>query len=317
MLLGRKPSFCQRSFSPSRRAAFTLVELLVVIAIISVLMGLLLPAVQAAREAARRIQCANNLKQMGLAAHNYADTLGSFPAGCLLLNPAWTDQRFYWSGQLMPFMEQTTLYETLDPSQPWDVYQPNINAMRLGMPNFVCPSAAAPEVFDQNVTDRKTSTYLGCASGVVAMETGPSPILCDLQLDGALYTNSRTRHASFTDGLSNSMFIGECLFLPGVTGPDNNNGMQIIDHWQIGSPGMANNEMSECLGTTAVGINLYKFHPNTFIENIELGYSSRHPGIIQGVFADGHVQSINNGIEAKVWSAAGTRDGAEPFSIGN
>jgi prepilin-type N-terminal cleavage/methylation domain-containing protein len=317
MLLKRKLSFGRLCYLHPRRSAFTLVELLVVIAIIGVLIGLLLPAVQAAREAARRIQCANNLKQMGLAAHNYADTMGSFPAGCLLLNPSWTDQRFYWGGQLMPFLEQGTLRNTLDPNQPWDSYQPNIDAIRIGMPNFVCPSAAAPEVFDQNVTNRKTSTYLGCASGTVAMETGPSPILCELQQDGALYTNSRTRHASFTDGLSNTMFIGECLFLPGVTGPDNNGGMQIIDHWQIGSPGMANNEMSECLGTTAIGINLYKLHPNTFIEDIELGYSSRHPGIIQGVFADGHVQSIANGIDPKPWSAAGTRNGGEPFSVGN
>lgn len=315
MIFERVPRNDQSIRASNNRFGFTLVELLVSIAIISVLIGLLLPAVQAAREAARRIQCANNLKQMGLASHNYADTMNSFPAGCLLLNPAWNDQRFYWSGQLMPFMEQTALYNTLDPNQPWDSFQPNIDAIRLGIPNFVCPSSAAPIVFDQNVTERKTSTYLGCASGVVAMETGPSPILCDLQLDGALYTNSRTRHASFTDGLSNSMFIGECLFLPGVTGPDNNGGLQIIDHWQIGSPGMANNEMSECLGTTAVGINLYRFHPNTFIENIELGYSSRHPGIIQGVFADGHVQTIQNSVDSKVWSAAGTRDQGEPLAI--
>jgi prepilin-type N-terminal cleavage/methylation domain-containing protein len=303
--------------APRLRRGFTLVELLVVIAIIGVLVGLLLPAVQAAREAARRIQCANNLKQMGLAVHNYADTLNSFPAGALLLNPAWNDQRFYWSGQILPYLEQTALRDSIDPNQQWDVYEPNIHAMRTGMPGFNCPSADAPEVFDQNITNRKTSTYLACASGLVAMETGPSPILCDLRLDGALYTNSRTRYASFTDGLSNTMLIGECLFLPGVTGPDNNGGMQIIDHWVIGSPGMANNEMSEALGTTAIAINLYKRHPDTFIENIELGYSSRHPGIIQAVFADGHIQSISNGIDANPWSAAGTRSGGEPYSPGN
>jgi prepilin-type N-terminal cleavage/methylation domain-containing protein len=297
------------------RSGFTLVELLVVIAIIGVLVGLTLPAVQAAREAARRLQCANNLKQMGIAIHNRADTHSVYPAGCLLSPALPNEHRLYWSGQLLPYLEQSALFDTIDPDQPWDTHPPNMHAMRMGIPNFRCPSAAAPEVFDQNITDRVTSTYLACASGVIAMETGPSPNLSDLQLDGAFYTNSRTRHASFTDGLSNTILIGECLFLPGVTGPDYNGNIQIIDHWCIGSPGMAPNEMSEALGSTAIKINQFKLHPNTFIENIELGYSSRHPGIIQSVFADGHIQVISDSIDVKTWSAAGTRSGGEVFSI--
>ena len=110
---------------PSRNQGFTLVELLVVIAIIGVLVGLTLPAVQAAREAARRIQCANNLKQMGLATIQHADAMRVFPSGCLTSKTLSDLQRMHWSGQLLPYMEQIKLYYTIDADQAWDAYQPN------------------------------------------------------------------------------------------------------------------------------------------------------------------------------------------------
>ena len=299
---------CTRS---TYRAGFTLVELLVVIAIIGVMVGLLLPAVQSAREAARRIQCANNLKQMGLAAIQFADAFGSFPSGRQTYSPDPTGQAFLWSGQLLPFLEQGSLRSSLGPEQPWDTFQPNVEAMKTPVSVFRCPSAAAPSTFNQIVDRRIPATYLGCASGTVRSETGSGTRIGDAYQNGPLYTNSHVSHRDFIDGLTWSMLIGESLFLAGIEGPDHDGNPQIIDHWAIGSPGMVPSEMSEGLGSTAIPINSWKKRPQAFIEDIELGFSSRHLTIIQAVFADGHVQTINEAIEDSMWSAFGTKDQGE------
>lgn len=287
--------------------AFTLVELLVVIAIIGVLIGLLLPAVQSAREAARRVQCSNNLKQMGLAAIHHADALGSFPSGTETSKIIASNHRLMWSGQLLPFIEQSSLRNAIDPDQPWDSYAPNIAALRTYLSIFRCPSASAPESFSQVIDERVPCTYLACASGTVGIETGTGPLIGDPVQNGALYSNSRTTHRDFLDGLTNTMLIAEALFLPGVSGPDNDGLPQIIDHWYIGTPGMGPSEMSEAVGSTAIPINSWKRTPPAFIEDIELGYASRHTGLIQAVFADGRVQTISESISPPIWSAIGTR----------
>ena len=166
-----------------RRVGFSLVELLVVIAIIGILIGLLLPAVQAAREAARRIQCANNLKQIGLAAILHSDAFGKFPSGCQTSNALPSSQRFMWSGQILPFMEQTNLRNGIDPDKPWDTFAPNIAAMRTLLTIFRCPSSAAPETYGQVVDDRVPCTYLACASGTVGTESGSGPQIGDANQD--------------------------------------------------------------------------------------------------------------------------------------
>lgn len=156
-----KPRRTLNSASPrSPREAFTLVELLVVMAIIGILIGLLLPAVQAAREAARRIQCANNLKQMGLAAIHHADALGAFPSGSQTSKIAPNGHRLLWTGQLLPFLEQSSLRNSLDPDKPWDSHPPNMAGMRTYLSVYRCPSAAAPDYFPQVIDDRVPCTYL-------------------------------------------------------------------------------------------------------------------------------------------------------------
>ena len=287
--------------------AFSLVELLVVIGIIGILVALLLPAVQSAREAARRVQCANNLKQMGLAAIHHADALGAFPSGTQISKVMRSDHRLMWTGQLLPFIEQSALRSAIDPDKPWDSYAPNIAAIQTYLSIFRCPSAAAPTAYPQMVEDRVPCTYLACASGTVGIETGTGPLIGDLVQTGAMYTNSRTTHRDFLDGLTNTMLIAESLFLPGVSGPDNDGNDQIIDHWYIGTPGMGPSEMSEAVGSTAIPINSWKRKPQAFIEDIELGYASRHTGLIQAVFADGRVQVISDSISRPIWSAIGTR----------
>ena len=128
------------------RSAFTLVELLVVIAIIGVLIALLLPAIQTAREAARRGQCTNNLKQQGLAFHNYANAFGNFPSS---IRPAAPAARFSWSVALLPFLDNQALYDKIDPSSNWSATSttglytiPNAVTASTRLPVFECPSAA-------------------------------------------------------------------------------------------------------------------------------------------------------------------------------
>lgn len=124
----------------SRRLAFTLVELLVVIAIIGILVALLLPAVQQAREAARRMQCKNNLKQMGLALHNYIDTYRVLPMGCTVdLSTSSTGNNGSWGvhGRILHFLEQGNLYDQVDITTAWD-FQTAIDGLKI--PGYGCPS---------------------------------------------------------------------------------------------------------------------------------------------------------------------------------
>ena len=147
--LKRKQSFNVRQIS-----GMSLVELLVVIAIIVILISLLFPAVQAARETARRLQCANNLKQIGLAALLYEDVNRKLPTGCSTSKALPDSHRFFWSGQVLPFLEQTNLRNSIDPNQPWDSFLPNVKALQSNLPMFRCPSSNAPEKHTQVVEDR-------------------------------------------------------------------------------------------------------------------------------------------------------------------
>src|SRR3954447_1018872 len=144
---------------PARRTAFTLIELLVVIAIIAILIGLLLPAVQKVREAAARMKCSNNLKQLGLALHNYEGTTGALPPA-FTANPqgAYKDYPAYyysWSvlAQLNPYLEQTAIYKSMDltlpmfqNAAPFTIFPANQFAVTQVVPIFLCPSDRATPV---------------------------------------------------------------------------------------------------------------------------------------------------------------------------
>ncbi len=211
-----------------KRQAFTLIELLVVIAIIAILIALLLPAVQQAREAARRSQCKNNLKQMGLAMHNYHDVFGMFPLGT-----GWDDHDYGWGTRMLPYLDQAPLYNLIDftvddcgkllcsndkwPISNAGVPRPNIEGTILAA--FICPSSTLPNRstgqganVDTSVGSGK-SDYKACAgnddwtdgifnkpSDAVSSSGGPSGV------------TASTRIRDVLDGTSNTIAIGESSY---------------------------------------------------------------------------------------------------------
>jgi prepilin-type N-terminal cleavage/methylation domain-containing protein/prepilin-type processing-associated H-X9-DG protein len=292
--------------SPGNTRGFTLIELLVVIAIIAILVGLLLPAIQFARESARRTQCLNGLKQMAVALTNYHDTLNKFPAGF-----EWPS-RTLWTARLLPFVEQTNLYDTIDFNQPWD-FGPNAIACGTPLPLFQCPSQPLPPPQDfEGIANRQACTYLAVATGILTRETGPSPVVGGPDVDGIMYQNSQTRLRDIVDGSSVTAIVGEAIFDLETTGIDPEGDFQAVDHWYLGSTDLLiGKNASECLGSLAVPLNGMKLKNLTEIETKELSFSSYHPTGVQLAFADGHAVFVAQTTDPAVLTAWGTRRGRE------
>jgi prepilin-type N-terminal cleavage/methylation domain-containing protein/prepilin-type processing-associated H-X9-DG protein len=209
-----------------RRRGFTLIELLVVIAIIGVLIALLLPAVQAAREAARRAQCVNNLKQIGLALHNYHDANGSFPMGASLgmrtLGAYQAKQNFGPLATMLPFLEQAPIYNAInfnwgcEDNNTIDCFLINATATRSKIATYCCPSDPYAGKPDHN-GDPNTSNYYGCIGTTTylqnASNTGIGPYLTGnggpLDSTGIFTWQSSYRLADVTDGTSNTVAFAE------------------------------------------------------------------------------------------------------------
>ena len=300
----RQPNVPHAPTCSSRRGAFTLVELLVVIAIIGVLIALLLPAVQMAREAARRMNCQSHLKQIGMAVHMYHDVhLETPPAE---LRP----RRLLWSGMILPFIEQKQLADGIELSEPFN--QPGSgNELACGtlLTVYRCPSSRAPRHMNvSGIKGRVPMNYLACASGLIRRESGQCPCAGDQQVDGVFQPNKGRQFSEILDGLSNTALVGEAKFSFKSHGPDLNGINQYIDHWYIGTVDGPGAESSETVGSTGVPPNHF---PGAFgtvlVDELELSFASYHPGVVQLVFADGHVDSVQESIDLKVWNAMGTR----------
>ncbi|WP_254511646.1 DUF1559 family PulG-like putative transporter [Anatilimnocola floriformis] len=291
----------------SQRTAFTLVELLVVIAIIGVLVALLLPAVQAAREAARRSQCSNNLKQMALGMMNYEDSLKTLPPGRTGCDGDSSYQcngfttgggTIGWSAfvHTLPYIEQSSLFNKIDniTVAPWGVNTGWDNATNMEVvsarPKFmVCPSESAkPFVDNQPSSGKKAATgNYGLCGGHLGPPNG-SPI--KHINTGVFVYRSTFRLADITDGTSSQFLLGETKNSDGYL--DNVPNGTAPNMWTTGSRFMT-------LRTTANPLNT-KPSLGAFVDNTNgpsnAAFGSLHPGGAQFAFVDGHVSLITNQI---------------------
>ena len=196
--------------APNYRSGFTLIELLVVIAIIAILVGLTIPAVQKVRESANRIQCQNNLKQIGVALHNYHDAHKFFPPGYSASGPyidgaTDTTPGWGWAAFILPYLEQNNLFDQLNFNQPVQ----NSTALQTMVKMYLCPSDVTPQAafpvtdgFGNTICLAAPSCYAACVGGDESDTFGPTGL-------GILYRNSQTHMTDITDGTSNTILIGE------------------------------------------------------------------------------------------------------------
>ncbi len=295
------------SDNSSHRRGFTLVELLVVIAIIGILIALLLPAVQAAREAARRMQCTNNLKQLGLALHNYHASERSFPSSGGSTNDAPPVMTIGFLVTLMPHLEQKATYDRFDQTYWSADTNLEIGSSQI-LSEFICPSDGQQPFDKATPLEHRTTNYLGVMGAgrnendVVDLEDSTCG---DYYTDGILYPDSHIRIADITDGTSNTLAIGERTYqlrgwLKG-TWYYQDQMICAISAGNISWPINSDPKIlcyANCPGARTLLLNDFFF-------------GSRHPGGSNFVLADGSVHFVDETIDFEIFQDMATRNGGE------
>jgi prepilin-type N-terminal cleavage/methylation domain-containing protein/prepilin-type processing-associated H-X9-DG protein len=293
----------RRSAARKPWRGFTLVELLVVIAIIGTLVGLLLPAVQGAREAGRRTQCTNNVKQMGLALTNYESSKRRFPPG----NDNFSDDdvrsppRYHaWSSFILPFLEQANLAASIDYKKEWNAPGGNDTASDMVLGVYVCPSG---------ITSFPGKQDYGGVMGSAVPLTGKS-VSPDWDHSGILYGTDDMIEASvkkvhrfrqpaeahaITDGLSTTLLVAE--------GVDRSHAER----------GDADGNTDSVIGGSrwACGTNCFPHNSRVINDPTVDGFRSRHPRGVNTVFADGHVKFLTDSVDSDVLVSICTKSGGE------
>lgn len=329
----------------SRRRGFTLIELLVVIAIIAILIALLLPAVQQAREAARRTQCKNHLKQLGLALHNYVSVAGVLPLSAAInLNTSVTGNNGSWSihGRLLPLLDQANLYSGVDLSTAWD-FQMSISGRKVAV--FACPSDPKSDRVRDPGGGRAQlyPTTYGFNFGtwfVFDPANGRGG-------DGSFYPNSKLTDGAFPDGMTNTLMATEVKAWtpyhrnvgPGSMAVPGNNSIvsgymtaPSADAKDTGHTEWPDGRVHHQGFTTTLGPNTKVPCVVSGVAYLECDYNSwqegkngiagvpsyaaitarsHHVGVVHAALMDGSVKSISENIDLTVWRALGTRAGGE------
>ena len=302
----------------SRRRGFTLIELLVVIAIIAILIALLLPAVQQAREAARRTACKNNLKQIGLALHNYHDKFRAFPPGSIRRYASgvnsWNTSQITWMARILPEIEQAEIYNRVDWRRETGNGGANTPLRNMTIPSYRCPTDPGQKPSGSY----EPTSYVACIGN---SQSGDSR-------QGVFYINSGTTFRDITDGTSNTMMVSECLA-----------GFPFVKRYASDSAGYqrclvgAAPSVSSNVATDARGYSWFfgmrnqawtystRFPPNdkaTLNHECELWTStgifaarSRHTGGVQVLLSDGAVRFTSENINLGLWRALGTKGDGE------
>lgn len=328
----------------TKQRGFTLIELLVVIAIIAILIALLLPAVQQAREAARRTQCKNNLKQIGLAMHNYHDVYNMFPVGaCARPGGLGMDVTIGAFASILPYIDQANLKTLYDDTVPWE--QQNVAAnptlATTIIPAYLCPSATGVQVETHPVLASYPVGVNGVATCQYLLSKGATDGWCltpgnDPNI-GMFGINLRTSFKNLTDGSSNTLCVGE-----GATG---NPFDQVADKTGTGTLGTAlgaqivagawiipqptpQSVAGGAIFTTVsnFGTTIWKVNQNPVVETVyddanvsncnavgdsTTNFRSAHVGGVQFTLGDGSTRFVSENIDGNVYNAVGTRSKGE------
>jgi prepilin-type N-terminal cleavage/methylation domain-containing protein len=309
-----------------RSRGFTLIELLVVIAIIGVLIALLLPAVQAAREAARRAQCTNNFKQLGIAMHNYHDVNNALPIG------RQDNPRRTWALSILPFIEQGNLYGAVNFSQPF-YERENTTVIRSTIAAYQCPSDT-PSIQEPdtayprgkgNVAVNWGNATFSQESGVDRPDNGPAG--GKVRFSSAPFTTNKSSGLrDFTDGTSGTIMIGETIVgqnrSGGTAGSYDHRGDIFNDDWNccmFMAYTAPNSKIPDQMGSDVFcGAPSLRNPPcnstPTGSGNIFNAARSRHPGGACILWGDASVKFIKDSVNLATWQALSTTSGGEVVS---